>query len=133
AGTAQKSKSNWTIREVDLQNAHSFESGFPDPKSAVDQWCIDFSQPDGGAGPQFLQRQELTVSAPKKAELIDVVGTYHPRVLPGTAPPQPKANWRLCIVVLQVPSGPLYFRMVGPNDAVWAERDKLKHMIQTAQ
>jgi hypothetical protein len=116
-----------------ILTVHSFESGFPDPKSTVDQWCIDFLQPDGNAGQRFLEREELTMPAPKKAALIDVVGTYHPRAIPGTAPSEPKTNWRLCVAVLQVPSGHLYFRMIGPKDAVKVEREKLKYMIQTAQ
>jgi hypothetical protein len=82
--------------------------------------------------PETLQREQFEANG-LKVTLMDTAGRYAPSAMPGMPATGPKDNYRMLAAVVETPGGPWFFRAVGPQATMTAQRDAFKQFLMTAK
>ena len=88
----------------------------------LQRWYGQFEQPDQRASADVAKTENFVV-AEMKITLIDLEGTYVAAVRPGAAERNNQPNYRMLAAIVESPTGPYYFKMVGPSKTVAEHRD----------
>ena len=98
-------------------------------QSNLTRWSSQFTAPDGSTVPASVS--ERTVSGLKLTQL-EVAGTYDGGMRPTGQRGEPMLDQRMITTVLETDRGPYYFRLVGPDATVAANRDAMNEMLNSA-
>ncbi len=90
----------------------------------LQRWRGQFEQPGDGETSRF--RTDLA-----SVTLLDKAGTFKQQ--PSMMSPEytPRPNWRMLAAVVEIEGGPFFFRAVGPDASVTAQRDALHAALRS--
>lgn len=105
----------------------------PDQGGTVDanvtRWLGQITQPDGSDTAAKAKRGTRDVGG-VSVSTLEVSGTYGGgMMMPGAAQPEPMTDATMLAAIANGPSGPLFFKMVGPKTAVEHSRAAFDQMI----
>ena len=97
-----------------------------DPMSNAQRWAGQFSQPDGRPSNEVMQVTELE-SAKVPLYVVEVTGTYSG----GMSDIEERAGYMLLGGIARGGDAPWFFKFVGPEATVRAERDAFLQMMES--
>ena len=96
----------------------------------LQRWTNQMVQPDGQTSEEVATTTSFTVNE-LPVTLLDVPGTYVATVRPGSGMRYNKPLFRLKAAVVETPSGPYFFKMVGPDRTVLAWNDQFTAFLES--
>jgi hypothetical protein len=129
----------WRAPTSPMRNAEYFVPGeagealltvfhFPGMGGSVEdnvaRWVGQFRGPDGAAAPSDVQTRNV---AGLDVTVIDVRGTFASGMMGG--PSEPQANQRLLGAIVSGPSGPVFFKLVGPEATVETAKSAFDDLV----
>lgn len=105
----------------------------PDQGGSVDanitRWLGQITQADGSDTAQKAKRSTRDVGG-VSVSLLEVSGTYAGgMMMPGAPAAEPMTNATMLAAIASGPSGPIFFKMVGPAQAVEQSRAAFDQMV----
>jgi hypothetical protein len=98
-------------------------------ESNVSRWLGQITQPDGSDSASKAKRSTRDVGGISVA-LVEVAGNYSGGMaMPGAPAPAPQPDALLLGAIATGPNGPVFFKLVGPRDAVERSRAAFDQMI----
>jgi hypothetical protein len=95
------------------------------------RWLSQFLGPDG----QPVTKEQATIKKEKKGNLtvtrVDISGRYVAPKDIGSGEFYDNPGWRMALVVVETPNGPYFFRVVGPEATVNAQKEGLDAMVKS--
>ena len=98
----------------------------------IDRWIGQVEQADGSSS-KDKAKQEKMKGDQFEFTLLDVTGVYVGMQMPGAPAEDAQENYRLLASIVETPSGPWFFKAIGPHDTPekWVEGFKeLNNSIQ---
>jgi hypothetical protein len=93
------------------------------------RWLGQFTQPDGSDSASKAKRSTRNVGG-IEVSLIEVAGNYTGGMaMPGAPAPAPIDDAMMLAAIASGPQGPVFFKLVGPRDAVERSRAGFEQMI----
>src|SRR5215470_13772258 len=83
----------------------------------VNRWVDQFQQPDGKSS-RDVAKIEKTKFGGQDATYVSLAGRYVTQGMPGGGGPVDKPDQALLAAIVGSPSGPYYFKLVGPKQTV---------------
>jgi hypothetical protein len=96
----------------------------------VNRWLDQFQQPDGKSS-RDAARIEKPKFAGQDATYVSVTGRYVSQGMPGGGGPVDKPDQALAAAIVSSPSGPYYFKLVGPKETVDAQAKAFRAMLDS--
>jgi hypothetical protein len=96
----------------------------------VDRWLGQFQQPDGKK-PRDVAKIEKTKFGGQDATFVAVSGHYVTQGMPGGAGPVDKQDQALLAAIVDSPSGPYYFKLVGAKSTLDANTAAFRAMLDS--
>ena len=96
----------------------------------VNRWLDQFQQPDGKSS-RDAARIEKIKFAGQDATYVSVTGRYVNQGMPGGGGPVDKPDQALLAAIVGSPSGPYYFKLVGPKGTVDAQTKAFRAMLDS--
>jgi len=96
----------------------------------IDRWVAQFPQPDGKPAAGTI---ETTKIAGHDATIVSVSGRYKTQMMPGGPDPVDKPDQSLLAAITGSPSGPYYWKLVGPRATVSANTAKFRAVLTTLE
>lgn len=118
--------------EAELVVYYFGETGAGSVQANLDRWIDQFQQPDGKPS-KDAAKIEKTKLAGQEATIVSVSGRYVTTSMPGGGDPIDKADQSLLAAIVGSPSGPYYFKLVGPKATVAAQAAKFRAMLASLQ
>jgi hypothetical protein len=104
----------------------------PDQGGSVDanvtRWLGQLSQPDGKDKASVAKRDTREVSG-VTVTLVEATGRYAGSMMPGAPPAAEIADAMLLGAIAAGPEGPVFFKLIGPRDAVESARGAFDALI----
>jgi hypothetical protein len=94
----------------------------------IDRWIGQFEQADGKAS-RDAAKIEKTQFAGQDATFVTVAGRYVTGGMPGGSGPVDKPDQKLLAAIVDSPSGPYYFKLVGAKATVDAQAAAFRTML----
>jgi hypothetical protein len=94
----------------------------------LERWLGQIAQPDGKAS-KDVAKIEKTKIAGQDATLVSVTGNYKTQQMPGGPPAVDKTNQTMLGAIIDSPTGPYYFKLVGAKATVDANMARWKAML----
>jgi hypothetical protein len=95
----------------------------------VNRWLDQFQQP-GGKSSREAAKIEKTKFGGQEATYVSVTGRYVNQGMPGSGPVD-KPDQALLAAIVGSPSGPYYFKLVGPKETVDAHTKAFRAMLDS--
>jgi hypothetical protein len=95
----------------------------------VDRWVGQFTQPSGRASRE-VARVEPREVGDLRVTVVDIEGTFVGRMGMG-GPTEPREHWRLLGAIAEGPEGLVFFKLIGPDDAVAAAQDAFDALVES--
>jgi hypothetical protein len=95
----------------------------------LDRWLGQFDQPDGKKS-RDVAKIEKTKFAGQTATYVSVAGHFAAEAMPGTGAVD-KPNQALLAAIVDSPSGPYYFKLVGAKPTVDAQTAAFRGMLDS--
>ena len=96
----------------------------------VNRWLDQFQQPDGKSS-RDVAKIEKTKFGGQDATYVSVTGRYVSQGMPGGGGPVDKPDQALAAAIVSSPSGPYYFKLVGPKETVDAQAKAFRAMLDS--
>ena len=96
----------------------------------VERWADQFAQPDGGSS-RDVMKTEQTEIADMPVLLTEVTGTYSGGMAMMGGPAQQLTGYALLGAVVEGPDANWFFKLTGPEETVFAQRDAFRRMIES--
>jgi hypothetical protein len=96
----------------------------------VNRWLDQFQQPDGKSS-RDVAKIEKTKFAGQDATFVSLTGRYVSQGMPGGGGPVDKPDQALLAAIVGSPSGPYYFKLVGPKQTVDANARAFRTMLDS--
>ncbi|HEX3483143.1 MAG TPA: hypothetical protein VHT91_49370 [Kofleriaceae bacterium] len=96
----------------------------------VNRWVDQFQQPDGKAS-RDVAKIEKTRFGGQEATYVSLNGRYVNQGMPGGGGPVDKPDQALLAAIVGSPSGPYYFKLVGPKQTVDAHTKAFRAMLDS--
>jgi hypothetical protein len=96
----------------------------------LDRWLKQFQQPDGKAS-RDVAKIEKAKFAGQDATVVSVTGRYVAPAMPGATEQVDKADQALLAAIVESPSGPYYFKLVGPKATIDAHAAAFRGMLDS--
>jgi hypothetical protein len=97
------------------------------------RWTSQMEQPGGSQSNQKPATKKMTVNG-MNVTLLDVSGSYRAdSMMMGQGAVAAKANHRLRAAVVETPSGPYFFKLVGPEKTVKRWDDSFMKFVESAR
>lgn len=108
--------------------------GAGDVAANLNRWRGMFTAAGGEPLGADAGKQEAFDTNGMKGTRFDVSGVYAPRPMAAGAPaPEPKPGYRMLAAIVESGAGPYYFRIVGPEKTVEAERAAFLQMVNSSR
>jgi hypothetical protein len=98
----------------------------------ITRWCGQFAQADGSDSREHAEIDLETVND-MTVHTIWLTGRYVAAMSPGAPVSNNEEGWALLGAIVETPSGPYYFKAVGPEATLDANRDAFDAMIASFQ
>lgn len=95
----------------------------------LSRWCIQFVQPDASNSRDHAEI--ATSSDPLPMTTVWLTGRYVAETMPGSGERVDHADWALIGAIVDTPNGPYYFKAVGPEATMSAQRPAFEAMLAT--
>jgi hypothetical protein len=122
--------------EGDADNADCAVFHFPgtggDKDSNLRRWEGQFEQPDGRNSSDLASISETEING-LKVTTIELSGTYKVSAGPMMEVKGKKPGYRLLGAIIDGPQGPVFFKMVGPENTVAASKEQFIQMIRSTK
>ncbi len=100
----------------------------------LDRWKGMFVGTDGGALPKDASTVETFDIDGLKVTLLNVTGRYvESNMMMGTQSPPTETDYRMTAAVVETPSGPWFFRAVGPAATMSRHETAMREMLNTVR
>jgi hypothetical protein len=96
----------------------------------VNRWLDQFQQPDGKSS-RDVAKIEKTKFGGQDATFVSLIGRYVSQGMPGGGGPVDKPDQALLAAIVGSPSGPYYFKLVGPRETVDANAKPFRTMLDS--
>jgi hypothetical protein len=96
----------------------------------LDRWLKQFQQPDGKAS-RDVAKIEQTKFGGQSATFVSVTGRYVAAAMPGATESVDKPDQALLAAIVDSPSGPYYFKLVGAKATVDANAAAFRSMLDS--
>jgi len=96
----------------------------------VNRWLDQFQQPDGKSS-RDVAKIEKTKFGGQDATYVSVAGRYVTQGMPGGGGPVDKPDQALLAAIVGSPSGPYYFKLVGPKETVDTNAKAFRAMLDS--
>jgi hypothetical protein len=96
----------------------------------VNRWLDQFQQPDGKSS-RDAAKIEKTKFGGQDATYVSVTGRYVNQGMPGGGGPVDKPDQALLAAIVGSPSGPYYFKLVGPKETIDAQAKAFRAMLDS--
>jgi hypothetical protein len=96
----------------------------------LDRWLKQFQQPDGKASRDVAKIEKVKVAG-QEATVVSVTGRYVAPAMPGGSEQVDKADQALLAAIVPSPSGPYYFKLVGPKATIDAQAAAFRGMLDS--
>lgn len=116
-------------------NAEMAVFNFPGTGGSVDgnldRWYGQFKQPDGSATMGHAEKEKIEVND-LSVTTVYVTGTYlQSTSLMMTGPVEEKTDFALLAAIIDLPSGPWFFKAVGPKETIDYWRKSFESFVKT--
>jgi hypothetical protein len=116
-------------------NAEMAVFNFPGTGGSVnanlDRWYGQFKQPDGSPTKGHAEKEKIEVND-LRVTTVYVTGTYLQSTSPMmTGPVEEKTNFALLAAIVDLPSGPRFFKAVGPKETIDYWRKSFDSFVKT--
>jgi len=116
--------------EAELVITHFGPNGAGSTEDNVERWVNQFQQPDGKAS-RDVAKIEKTKFGGQDATFVSVTGRYTTMGMPGGSDPVDKTDQALLAAIVNSPSGPYYFKLVGAKATVDAAAKTFRGMLES--
>lgn len=116
--------------EADLVVYYFGEGGAGGIEANLDRWLGQFQQPDGKPS-KDVAKIEKTKFAGQDATVVSVTGHYVAQAMPGAGDMVDKQDQSLLAAIVNSPSGPYYFKLVGAKKTVAAHTARFRAMLSS--
>ncbi|HMG55344.1 MAG TPA: hypothetical protein VK601_17725 [Kofleriaceae bacterium] len=106
------------------------ENGAGSVDDNLDRWLGQFEQP-GGKPSREVAKIEKTKFAGQDATYVSVTGRFVAQAMPGATAAVDKADQAMLAAIVASPSGPYYFKLVGPKPTVDAGAKSFRAMLES--
>jgi hypothetical protein len=96
----------------------------------LNRWIDQFQQPDGKPS-RDVANVEQTKFGGQSAAFVSVTGRYVAMAMPGATPAADKPDQALLAAIVQSPTGPHYFKLVGAKPIVDSHAAAFRKMLQS--
>lgn len=96
----------------------------------VNRWLDQFQQPDGKSSRDVAKIEKIKFAG-QDATYVSVTGRYLSQGMPGGGGPVDKPDQALLAAIVDSPSGPYYFKLVGPKETVDANAKAFRTMLDS--
>jgi hypothetical protein len=96
----------------------------------VNRWVDQFQQP-GGKSSRAAAKIEKVQFAGQDATFVSLTGRYTTQGMPGGGGPVDKPDQALLAAIVGSPSGPYYFKLVGPKETIDANAKAFRAMLDS--
>lgn len=96
----------------------------------LDRWIDQFQQPDGKPSRDVATVQRLKFGG-QDAAFVEVSGRYVAMAMPGATAAADKPDQAMRAAIVQSPSGPYYFKLVGAKTTVEANAAAFRKMLDS--
>jgi hypothetical protein len=93
----------------------------------IERWIAQFSNPDGS--PVSDAKQTSSKVSGLELRKVEVAGRYEGGMGPAGQPQAPKSNQRLIGAIVETEGGPYYFKFLGPDPTVVAQRAAFEQLL----
>lgn len=118
--------------EAELVVYYFGEGGAGSVEANLDRWVDQFKQPDGKPAKDAAKIEKGTFAG-QTATLVSVSGKYSAMAMPGAPASGEKPNQALLGAIVESPSGPYYFKLVGAKKTVDAHAKRFRDMLASLQ
>jgi len=98
----------------------------------LQRWTNQIVQPNGQTSEEVATTTSFTVND-LPVTLLDVPGTYVATVRPGSGMRYNKPLFRLKAAVVETPSGPYFFKLVGPDRTILAWNEQFTVFLESVR
>ena len=117
--------------QAELIVYHFGQGGAGGTEANLTRWYSQFSQPDKRETKDVAERTTVKTAAGTDAVVVDVAGRYVAAMQPGAEEKNNEANYRMLAAIVPGPDGPYYFKFVGPNKKVAAQKNGFVAAIES--
>lgn len=96
----------------------------------VNRWLDQFQQPDGKSSRDAARIEKVKFGG-QDATYVSLAGRYVNQGMPGGGGPVDKPDYALLAAIVASPSGPYYFKLVGPKETVDAHAKAFRAMLDS--
>jgi hypothetical protein len=118
--------------EAELIVYYFGEGGAGTVEQNLDRWVDQFQQPDGKPA-KSVAKIEKAKFAGQDATLVSVSGKYNAMAMSGAPASGEKPNQALLGAIVESPSGPYYFKLVGAKKTIDAHAKRFRSMLTSLQ
>lgn len=111
---------HWTMKDAELIVYH-FGTGAGTVEQNLERWYGQFEQ-EGGAPSADLAKVEKSVVSDLAVTSVDLSGHYVAAIRPGAPQKHDLPGHRMLAAVVEAPDGNYFFKMLGPEAAVEAQK-----------
>ena len=101
-----------------------------DARANAVRWADQFGQPDGGSSRDVMKTEEIEVAG-LDVLLTEVTGIYSGGMAMMGGPSSTLADYALLGAIAQGPDANWFFKLTGPRQTVFAQRDAFRRMIES--
>lgn len=116
--------------EAELIVYYFGERGAGSVQDNLDRWLDQFKQADGKPA-RDVAKVEQTKFGGQQASYVSVSGRYTAMAMPGASEAVDKTDQALLAAIVQSPSGPYYFKLVGAKSTVDANAAAFRKMLES--
>ncbi len=93
----------------------------------IDRWTGQFETAKGDSGAETTQREVAGMTV----HMVDVAGTFNPGR--GMGAGGPKENYRMLASIVETGQGPVFFKLVGPEETVGKHESEFESLVDSFQ
>ena len=109
-----------------------FPGGAGTINANLERWCGQFAQPDGSNSMEHAQIEQTEVNG-HAVHTIWLTGTYVAAMTPGAPVSNNNPGWALLGAIVETPDSHYYFKAIGPEATLEANREAFDQMVASFQ
>lgn len=98
----------------------------------IKRWIGQFEQPDSGSSDAKAKQAKETING-FPVSTVDLTGIFAGGGMAMGQPSVKKPGYRLLGAIIETPSGPVYFKMTGPEKTMAAAQKEFQEMLKSVK